>query len=163
MNDPLTNSLPGPELESTYKKRTRVFMEIVEVTENFGKSLSLIETYYHEPLEKLGIVKESVVVNLFSGIEVVRGMNKRMIENLHEIKKDWKPEISNVGMMLIEVAPYVRMYEQYMQYYAKASRQLKSLGSEAFEKFLETQNELLKKKYPDHSQSSLSVRIISSY
>ena len=138
-------------------------MEMVEATENFGKSLSLIETYYRVPLRRARLVNESVDKILFAGIDVVRGLNNKMTESLHEIKKDWKPEISNVGMMLIEIAPYIRMYEQYMLLYPKASWQLKSLGSEAFEKFLETQNELLKKKYPDHSQSSLSVRIISSY
>ena len=132
-------------------------MEMVEATENFGKSLSLIETYYREPLQKLGLANESVDRNLFAGIDVVRGLNNKMTESLHEIKKDWKPEISNVGMMLIEIAPYIRLYRQYMLLYPKASWQLKALGSEAFEKFLETQNELLKKKYPGRSLTSLSI------
>ena len=44
-----------------------------------------------------------------------------------------------------------------MLLYPKASWQLKSLRSEAFEKFLETQNERLKKKYPERSLTSLSI------
>ena len=151
--NPLSNSLPEHELQSTYKKRTRAFLEIVDVTEKFGEMLHLIEKYYHKPLADLDIVKPSVIVILFSGIQIVAALNETMIRKLNDIKKDWKPEISNVGMIMIEMAPYFQMYQQYMRYYAKAARLLKSLGSESFENFLDTQGELLKKSHPDNSRS----------
>jgi len=159
--DPLSNSRPKAELECMYTKRTRAFREFLDVSISYGEMLKIIESYYHKPLVKREIVKPSRIMILFSGITIVCELNKEMNLKLNEINRDWIAEKSNVGMMLIEMAPYFQMYEQYMRYYAKASRLLNTLGSEAFETFLEEQHEVIKKAYPQKSGSLTLPSLLS--
>eukprot|EP00727_Mastigamoeba_balamuthi_P004419 m51a1_g13976 putative pleckstrin domain-containing protein (983) ;mRNA; r:999259-1003482 len=110
--------IPPPDDRShKLRKRAKVAQEIHSTEATYLHQISVMLTFYMEPMRKFGIPQDEIVA-LFSNVEVINTLHQKFMTRLSERVEAWGSE-SVIGDLFQE-AGWIKLYKYYINNYDNA-------------------------------------------
>eukprot|EP00003_Mantamonas_plastica_P017024 TRINITY_DN2844_c0_g1_i10.p1 TRINITY_DN2844_c0_g1~~TRINITY_DN2844_c0_g1_i10.p1 ORF type:complete len:1160 (+),score=379.73 TRINITY_DN2844_c0_g1_i10:139-3480(+) len=118
------------------RHRLMVLNELVETEKTFVNSLTILIQEFLIPVREMELLTPGEVSKVFSVVETIAGLNKKLLTDMEEAMKSATPDI---GSVFLEMAPFLKVYAQYVNNYTSAMPTLAKLQKtkKKFNKFLE--------------------------
>lgn len=113
------------------RRRRKIVRELFETEKAYLHHLELIHKYFYFPLQFNCILPEDVHALLFSNVEQIKDVNRRLIELMEQ---------STVGQAFRHLAPFLKLYSMYANNHEQALTTLQEWlrKSQEFAEFIKT-------------------------
>merc|ERR1712159_270641 len=106
------------DLIPNVEARAEVASRIMEDEEKFVVDINTMVQVFLQPLRESvlsvqPILSQEEIKSIFSTIEVILSLNSKLLSELQKLWKQW-PQNQGIGEVFLEMAPYVRLYGQYI-------------------------------------------------
>ena len=102
------------------KQRDLAVFELFTTEQSHVDGLQLLQSLYAVPLEHSGVISESDWHLVFGHVEVLHNTHSTLLAKLREKIDRWSAN-TTIGDVLLQMAPYLSVYTQYVSQYDAAS------------------------------------------
>jgi len=121
-------------LRHRQKKRENIAKELLATEKSYADGLRIMVECFHTPLSALvGTPKEVVTAGdlklLFSNCQLLYNFHRQLLAQLTERLRDYNAGATRIGDVFVEMAPFFKLYQEYVNNYDLAQKHLVELKS----------------------------------
>ncbi|KAL6065518.1 Rho guanyl-nucleotide exchange factor [Balamuthia mandrillaris] len=113
-----------------YAKRTNIVNELLDTEKTYVDNLKLLSKEYKSPLIALckekHIITETAVATIFSNIDLITELHVQLLAELEKVR-GVSPETTKIGNIFVTMAPFMKLYTQYVNNYDNALNTISAL------------------------------------